>query len=141
MTGLPPAAPGFATSAKSRKIKSYPLANRSPSSLYLSEDLEDQYTYFLSTVTADGRTLCLSAYSGPTGPVIGGEQNEASRAAADALAALINSASPADYDYEGYYLDGPCRVRMGVRNGVPYMEEDELSDEEFEQILRKTNNR
>ena len=30
---------------------------------------------------------------------------------------------------------------MGVRNGVPYMEEDELSDEEFEQILRKTNNR
>lgn len=109
--------------------------------LYLSEDLEDQYTYFLSTVTAAGRTLCFSAYSGPTGPAIGGEQDEASRAAADALAALINSASPADYDYEGYYLDGPCRVRMGVRNGVPYMEEDELSDEEFEQILRKTNNR
>lgn len=109
--------------------------------LYLSEDLEDQYTYFLSTVTAAGRTLCLSAYSGPTGPAIGGEQDEASCAAADALAALINSASPADYDYEGYYLDGPCRVRMGVRNGVPYMEEDELSDEEFEQILRKINNR
>ena len=53
---------------------------------------------------------------------------------------MIQQAAPTDYDYVGYYLDGPSRIREGIKNGVPYYEEvglGDLSQEEFEKILRE----
>ena len=40
---------------------------------------------------------------------------------------MIVQAHPSDYEYEGYYWDGPTVVREGIRNGVPYRQEEELA--------------
>lgn len=96
--------------------------------LYEEEDTENQYAYVVSTTAEDGREIFLHAYSGPSGPVIGGQQDEESRKAAYQLSEMIQQAAPADYDYVGYYMDGPSRIHEGIKNGVPYYEEEELGD-------------
>lgn len=53
---------------------------------------------------------------------------------------MIRQAAPTDYDYVGYYLDGPSRIQEGIKNGVPYHEEVELHDlskEEMDAIFRE----
>lgn len=108
--------------------------------LYEEKDVENQYTYGIVTTTEDGREIFLHAYNGPSGPAIGGQQDEESRKAAHQLLEMIQQAVPTDYDYEGYYMDGPCRIKEGIKNGVPYHEEEELDDlteEEMEEIFRE----
>ncbi len=105
--------------------------------LYVSPNLEDQYAYCILALDKDGKEVYLHVYSGPTGPAIGGKRDAESTAAADELAELITSAKASDYEYEGYYLDGPCVVRTGIRNGVPYSEEAEIPEEDFEKICEK----
>lgn len=108
--------------------------------LYEEKDVENQYAYGVVTTTEDGREIFLHAYNGPSGPAIGGQQDEESRQAAYQLSEMIQQAAPTDFDYVGYYLDGPSRIREGIKNGVPYYEEVELGDlskEEFEKILRE----
>ena len=96
--------------------------------LYEEEDVENQYTYVVATTTEDGREIFLHAYNGPSGPAIGGQQDEESRKAAYQLSEMIQQATPTDYDYVGYYMDGPSRIHEGIKNGVPYYEEEELCD-------------
>ena len=105
--------------------------------LYITEDLEDQYSYCISATDESGKKIYLHAYSDPSGPAIGGNHDEDSRQAADELAKLITGAEVTDYDYEGYYMDGPCAVKMGVKNGKPYEEERELSEEEFATLCKE----
>lgn len=107
--------------------------------LYMTKNLEDQYAYCILAAGEDGREIYLQVYSGPSGPSIGGNQDPDSAQAADELAKLIVSAKAADYDYEGYYMDGPSVVREGVRGGEPYMEEEELdvSEDEFARICEE----
>lgn len=104
--------------------------------LYEEEDVENQYAYVVVTTTEDGREIFLNVYNGSSGPAIGGEQDEESRKAAYQLIELIQQAVPADYDYVGYFMDGPSQIREGIKNGVPYYEEEELddfSDEEMDE--------
>lgn len=105
--------------------------------LYVSENLENQFEYCISATDEAGNTFYLSAYSGPSGPSIGGCRE--AKEAALALVALIQEAAVSDYEYEGYYLDGPCKVRMGVKDGQPYEEEEvlDLSDEEMVALFQK----
>lgn len=108
--------------------------------LYEEKDLENQYTYGVVTTTEDGREIFLHAYNGPSGPAIGGQQDKESRKAAYQLLEMIQQAAPMDYDYVGYYLDGPTRIQEGIKNGVPYFEEvglDNLSEEEMDAIFRE----
>lgn len=108
--------------------------------LYEEKDIENQYTYGVVTTTEDGREIFLHAYSGSSGPAIGGQQDEESRKAAAQLVEMIQQATPSDYDYVGYYLDGPSRIQQGIKNGVPYYEEvglDDLSKEEMDEIFRE----
>ena len=108
--------------------------------LYEEKDVENQYTYGLVTTRSDGREIFLHAYSGPSGPAIGGQQDEESREAAHQLVEMIRQAAPTDYDYVGYYLDGPSRIQEGIKNGDPYHEEvelDDLSEEEMDAIFRE----
>ena len=108
--------------------------------LYEEKDIENQYTYGISTTTEDGRDLFLQVYNGPSGPAIGGQQDEESKKAAHQLLEMIQQAAPTDYDYVGYYLDGPSRIQEGIKNGVPYHEEMELSNlskEEMDKIFRE----
>ncbi|MCH5343242.1 MAG: hypothetical protein J1E64_04320 [Acetatifactor sp.] len=108
--------------------------------LYEEKDYENQYTYDVVTTTEDGKEIFLYAYNGPSGPAIGGQQNEESRKAAYQLIDLILQATPTDYDYVGYYLDGPSKIQEGIKNGVPYYDEEELGDlskEEMDKIFRE----
>ena len=99
-------------------------------------DLEKQYRYCIEAKDDQGSIVYLDVYSGPSGPAIGGDpEGDIEREAAEELAALILSTGPEDYDYVGYYLDGPCKVHMGIKNGQPFIEESELTDEEFRKIL------
>ncbi len=108
--------------------------------LYEEKDIENQYTYLVSTTTEDGREIFLHAYNGPSGPAIGGQHDDESRKAAYQLSEMIQQAAPTDYDYIGYYLDGPCRIQQGIKNGIPYYDEeglDDLSQEEMDKIFRE----
>lgn len=102
-----------------------------------TENLEEQYFFCLTGTDEKGNVVSLYAYSGASGPAIGGLQDAASAAAAEQLVNMIREAAPVDYSYTGYYLDGPSRVVMGVKEGSPYMEEEELSEQEFEEVCKK----
>ncbi|MBQ2804033.1 MAG: hypothetical protein IJF07_09065 [Lachnospiraceae bacterium] len=104
---------------------------------YLSENLEQQFSYTILATDETGKTFYLEAYSGATGPSISGANNDME--IAKELVAYIQAATPTDYEYEGYYLDAPCKVMIGVRNGIPYMDEEELilTDEEFSELYQR----
>lgn len=40
--------------------------------LYMTKNLEEQYTYCIMAVDGEGKEIYLTAYSGPSGPAIGG---------------------------------------------------------------------
>lgn len=100
--------------------------------LFVSKDMENEYSYCVEGKDAQGTVVYLEVYSGPSGPSIGGKQGVVERQAADELAELIMAAPPADYEYTGYYMDGPSIVHKGVRGGQIFMEEREMTEEEFE---------
>lgn len=102
--------------------------------LYEEKNIENQYTYGVATTTEEGREIFLHVYNGSSGPAIGGQQDEESRKAAYQLLEMIQQAAPADYDYAGYYLDGPCQIKEGIKNGIPYYEEVELDDLPIEEM-------
>lgn len=105
--------------------------------LYITKNLEDQYAYCILAVTESGKEIYLHVYCGPSGPAIGGARDEDSKAAADALAERIHSAKASDYEYEGFYFDGPSVVREGIRNGKPYIQEEEYDAAEFSRICEE----
>lgn len=99
--------------------------------LYTTANLENQYSYVIYAKKADGYETYLNVYSGPSGPSVGGSDGDEEAAAV--LAAYIRSAAPTDYEYVGYYMDVPCKVVMGVKDGQPYMNEEilDLTEAEF----------
>ena len=103
--------------------------------VYEGRDMENQYRFDIEARDEQGGVRFLYAYSGPSGPAVGGGQEELDRLAADQLAELVQSAEPSDYDYTGYYLDGPCKIRMGVKGGKAYFEESEFTDEDFRKMV------
>lgn len=108
--------------------------------LQMTEDFENILDYIIEAVDESGNILLLSVYSAGSGPSIGGhyeDNEEAYRKAAEELAAYIRQADVLDYDYEGYYLDGPCKIKMGVRNGKTYYEETQMSEEEALEVFKR----
>ena len=64
-------------------------------------------------------------WKGSSGPAIGGLNNAESLQAAETLKKLIEeSEEVADYQYEGYYLDLDSKITMGIKDGVPYYNEE-----------------
>lgn len=55
------------------------------------------------------------------------------------MATYIREADVLDYEYEGYYLDGPNKIKMGIKNGKPYYEETEMSEEEALELYKSFN--
>lgn len=104
---------------------------------YETKNLEEQYSYFLTAKDEAGE-VHIEVYSGASGPSVGGMDDEKSKAAAEALIKMLETAVPSDYEYEGYYLDGPSKVCCGVRNGEPFWLEEELeyNGEEFQKACR-----
>lgn len=104
--------------------------------LYRTRNVESEYEYIIKAQDDKGTVLYLTAYSGPSGPSIGGRHKDLDLMAAGELAALIKNAPPSDYDYTGYYMDGPCMIKKGIKNGTVYYEETELepSAENFQMM-------
>lgn len=105
--------------------------------LYTTENLENQYSYVIAATDTEGNVTYLNVYSGPSGPSIGGMPED--EEVAKKLVLYIKEAKPTDYEYVGYYMDIPCKVTMGVRDGEPYMMQEilNLTDEEFEQMYKE----
>ena len=71
------------------------------------------------------KKIYLEVYEGSSGPAIGGLNNAESLQAAETLKKLIEeSEEVADYQYEGYYLDLDSKITMGIKDGVPYYNEE-----------------
>ncbi|MCL2060203.1 MAG: hypothetical protein FWH01_14320 [Oscillospiraceae bacterium] len=98
---------------------------------YITKDLENAYLYIIIATGDNGNTYILSAYSGPSGPAIGGDTSlDGIDEAADKLKEYILSAHPSDYEYEGYYFDGPTKIHRGVKDGKAFHQEWVISYEE-----------
>ena len=102
---------------------------------YTTKSLENVYCYIIIATGEDGSEHILSLYEGPSGPAIGGENSADD--AAKALIKHIKSVQPMDYEYEGYYFDGPTKVHRGIKNGEVFYSEVEMSLEEFDQAYKE----
>ena len=79
----------------------------------------------LDVLSESSEKIYLEVYEGSSGPAIGGLNNAESLQAAETLKKLIEeSEEVADYQYEGYYLDLDSKITMGIKDGVPYYNEE-----------------
>lgn len=110
--------------------------------IYETIDYENQYCYVLQATLGGNAPCYLSVYGGPSGPAIGGDPTDpAAHAAAQALIALLQTATPADYAYEGYYPDIPVHITEGIQNGQPYRHDERITDpDEIQRILDEVYN-
>ena len=93
-----------------------------------TKNLEEQYYYCLSAQIESDKKICIYAYSGGSGPAIGGLSDTDSKIAAQTLIEMIQNADVVDYHYEGYYLDTESKVQKGIKDGTPYYEEEYCED-------------
>lgn len=92
---------------------------------YETQNFEDAYSYILFVEPESSEKIYLEVYEGSSGPAIGGLKNAESLQAAETLKKLIEeSEEVADYQYEGYYLDLDSKITMGIKDGVPYYNEE-----------------
>ena len=92
---------------------------------YETQNSEDDYSYILFVEPESSEKIYLEVYEGSSGPAIGGLNNAESLQAAETLKKLIEeSEEVADYQYEGYYQDLDLKISMGIKNGVPYYNEE-----------------
>ena len=92
---------------------------------YETQNFEDAYSYILFVEPESSEKIYLEVYEGSSGPAIGGLNNAESLQAAETLKKLIEeSEEVADYQYEGYYLDLDSKITMGIKDGVPYYNEE-----------------
>ncbi len=107
--------------------------------IYETENLEELFSYCVSAASENGDTVYLGIYCAGSGLAVGGQQNEASKMAANALADYIRQAEAVDYAHKAYYMDGPTVLEFGVNGGIPYYNETELelSEKEFSELYAK----
>lgn len=91
---------------------------------YMTDDYENAFSCAVSAKEEDGNILYLEIYHGPSGPSIGGARNDNTRKAAQALSQIIMESETVDYEKEFLYEDIPVKIRMGVKNGVPYYDSE-----------------
>ena len=92
---------------------------------YETQNSEDAYSYILFVEPESSEKIYLEVYEGSSGPAIGGLNNAESLQAAETLKKLIEeSEEVADYQYERYYLDLDSKITMGIKDGVPYYNEE-----------------
>ena len=101
---------------------------------YITNNLENQFSYIIKASNENGECLLLEIYSAGSGPAIGGLNDSDSKLAAHELAMYIRQSITEDNDYEGYYIDTMSKVHHRIKNGVPFWEETEMSPKEFEEF-------
>jgi len=104
---------------------------------YTTKSVENAYCYVIIAKDENGSCHTLSVYEGSSGPAIGGPKS-AYDAAQELKNYIVNSdATPADYEYEGYYFDTSSKIRRGIIGGEVFYSEVEMSAEEFEQAYKE----
>ena len=105
---------------------------------YTTEDLENLYEYNIIATDKKGNKVLLYVYNGPTGPAIGGDTSDPeAEAAAKELVKVIQCAEPVDFYCEAYYLDGPVKVTIEVKNGKGSVTEVPIDEKELEDVFNK----
>lgn len=87
---------------------------------YITKNNENLFSLAVCGKRGDGETVFLEIYYGPSGPAISGGTEWADKTAAFQLSELIMKTAPIDYEWSSIYQDIPVKVKMGVKNGVPY---------------------
>ena len=105
--------------------------------VYTTKDLENAYAYVIVAKTG-GKEFVLTAYRGPSGPAIGGDRGiDGILEAAEKLKEYILAAQPSDYEYEGYYFDGPTKIHQGMKDGRVFFSETVMSQEEWDRAYHE----
>lgn len=100
---------------------------------HITKDMENLYEYDIVATNEEGKEIYLYAYNGPSGAAIGGDiSDEAASDAAKQLARWISYQTPADFECEAYYFDGPSKVVMEVKDGKAKVWETRLTGEEYQ---------
>ncbi len=98
--------------------------------LYETENYEDAYTYVIRATDSEGAHICFTVYQGGSGSAIGAKSN--SKQLQDALRdfkQLLKDTAPADFLYEGVYMDAYVKIKQGIQNGIPFFEETEIEED------------
>jgi len=98
--------------------------------LYETENFEDAYTYVIRATASEGTNIYFTVYQGGSGSAIGAKSN--SKQLQDALRdfkQLLKDTVPADFLYEGYYMDAYVKIKQGIQNGIPFFEETEIEED------------
>lgn len=87
---------------------------------YITKNNENLFSLAVCGKRGDGEEVFLEIYYGPSGPAIGGGNEWTDKTAAFQLSELIMNTIPIDYEWTSVYQDIPTKIKMGVKNGVPY---------------------
>ncbi|MCI8409190.1 MAG: hypothetical protein HFJ09_07985 [Lachnospiraceae bacterium] len=91
---------------------------------YMTDNYEDAFSCAVTAKENNGKILYLEIYHGSSGPAISGARNDDTRKAAQALTQIIMESEAVDYEKEFLYEDIPVKIKMGVKNGVPYYDSE-----------------
>jgi hypothetical protein len=107
--------------------------------LYETNNYENAYCYVISATEESSNTsLLFTVYQGSSGSAIGGQSMnvELSKAITE-FNQLMKATKPADFAYEGYYMDACMKIRCGIRNGNIIYEEIGLDEDEIEEMYNE----
>jgi hypothetical protein len=101
--------------------------------LYQTNNYENAYRYVIKATDSYNSSLMFEVYQGSSGCAIGGQcmSVEFNKAITE-FKQLLQSTKPADFSYEGYYMDACMKIRCGIHDGRIIFEEDALDDDEIE---------
>lgn len=93
---------------------------------FISEDWENMYSYSITAENSeDNNKLFFEIYHGSGGSSLAMyADSDAYKKAGKQLIELIESAEPADYEWEGVYEDIPVNIKYIVRNGKVKVESE-----------------
>lgn len=91
---------------------------------YKTKNAENAYQYIIEATDKDNNKWILTAYEGPSGPAIGGDnRKEYIRYVARDLLNLIENTRPTDFNEEIIYGDFNNIINYGCKDGICYFNE------------------
>lgn len=102
----------------------------------ISENEENGFEYIIKATSEAGEATYLAVYS-TSGIQIGGDQEELTRVAANALIDYVNAAEPSDFKRVRYYMDFGVEITSVVKDGKVTMKSRFLSDDEIDAVYSR----
>ena len=102
----------------------------------ISENEENGFEYIIKATSEGGEVTYIAVYS-TSGIHIGGDREELTRDAANALIDYVNAAKPTDFERVRYYMDFGVEIKSAVKDGKVTMKSRFLSDEEIDAVYSR----